>query len=152
MLHRATPILLALVIVLNFGASVTGQAYDGIRLTIVYDNQPNDPRLTSNWGFSCSIEGLERTILFDAGAEPTVLCANLRVLSLDPLDIDPVHGHWDHYGGLLALTDVGVEAPRFAPMSLPINVRSSVWPSDRLLLRRTTREVCAGGAYHQTAP
>jgi len=33
-----------------------------IRLTIVYDNNEYDPCLETKWGFSCLVEGLEKTI------------------------------------------------------------------------------------------
>ena len=36
-------------------------------LTILYDNNPYDPDLETEWGFSCLIELEDATILFDTG-------------------------------------------------------------------------------------
>lgn len=43
-----------------------------LTLTIVYDNNGYDQRLETRWGFSCLIEGLEKTILFDTGGDGVI--------------------------------------------------------------------------------
>jgi 7,8-dihydropterin-6-yl-methyl-4-(beta-D-ribofuranosyl)aminobenzene 5'-phosphate synthase len=74
-----------------------------ITITILYDNYPYDSRLKTEWGFSCLIEGLEKTILFDTGGNGAVLMDNMEKLTVNPDEIDVVflsHEHWDHIGGL----------------------------------------------------
>ena len=76
------------------------------KLTIVYDNNPFDPRLKPARGFACWIETGKTTILFDAGGDPTILMSNLSVLGLNPKQIDTIvlsHNHNDHMTGLDAL-------------------------------------------------
>ncbi|MCL4504964.1 MAG: MBL fold metallo-hydrolase [Chloroflexi bacterium] len=72
--------------------------------TIVYDNQPYDPRLTTHWGFACLFTVGSRRILFDTGANGAILLANLAQMDIDPQAIDMIvvsHYHSDHTGGLL---------------------------------------------------
>ena len=38
-----------------------------LKLTILYDNYQFDKAFMNSWGFSCLIEGLDKTILFDCG-------------------------------------------------------------------------------------
>lgn len=81
-------------------------AQDSLTFTVVYDNNPFDPGLTAEWGFSCLVTGFEKTILFDTGGDGAVLLDNMRRLGIDPTTIDMVfisHDHWDHTGGLKAL-------------------------------------------------
>jgi 7,8-dihydropterin-6-yl-methyl-4-(beta-D-ribofuranosyl)aminobenzene 5'-phosphate synthase len=72
-----------------------------MKLTIVYDNKALPP-LRSGWGFSCLVENGAR-ILFDTGADSSILLGNMRQLEIDPKTIDTVvlsHNHSDHTGGL----------------------------------------------------
>jgi 7,8-dihydropterin-6-yl-methyl-4-(beta-D-ribofuranosyl)aminobenzene 5'-phosphate synthase len=82
-----------------------------MRITILYDNEilNKDIGLKSDWGFSCVIETKDVSILFDSGANGTILLRNMEILGIDPRDIDKVvisHEHWDHSGGLNALVPV----------------------------------------------
>ena len=74
-----------------------------ITVTIVYDNYPGPQGLTADWGFACVIQGLEKTILFDTGANDKIFLDNFRRLNFDPQQIDLVvisHPHSDHTNGL----------------------------------------------------
>ena len=117
-----------------------------VRLTILYDNYAHDDRLTTDWGFSCWIEGLEKTILFDAGYRPHVFFENVEALGLDVREIDVAilsHGHGDHYGGLSALADLGL--PLVVPMGLPTAARLDIgWPNEDLIYARGSYEICPG--------
>ena len=59
--------------------------------------------LKSDWGFSCLIETERKNILFDTGANPKILHNNMKILCINPSNIDKIiisHEHWDHNGGL----------------------------------------------------
>ena len=76
---------------------------EGIKVSIIYDNYDFKEGMKSDWGFSCLIEGTEKTILFDTGAKPNVFKQNFDVLNIDAQKIDYVvisHDHFDHTGGL----------------------------------------------------
>ena len=77
----------------------------GLTITIIYDNYPADPACATDWGFSCLIEGLKRTILFDTGTREDIFLKNAAALKIDLGLIDLAvlsHFHGDHTGGLEA--------------------------------------------------
>jgi 7,8-dihydropterin-6-yl-methyl-4-(beta-D-ribofuranosyl)aminobenzene 5'-phosphate synthase len=77
-----------------------------IQMTIVYDNNSFDKKLEKDWGFSCFIKGMEKSILFDTGTNGQTLLSNMEKLGIHPEEIELVflsHAHEDHIGGLGAL-------------------------------------------------
>jgi 7,8-dihydropterin-6-yl-methyl-4-(beta-D-ribofuranosyl)aminobenzene 5'-phosphate synthase len=73
------------------------------RLTVLYNNYPFADGCATGWGFSALIEGVGRTILFDAGADAAVFQRNVDALKVDLARADLVfisHDHSDHTGGL----------------------------------------------------
>lgn len=78
-------------------------------MTIVFDNDPGLPGLTSLWGFAALLRIGDRTILFDTGSNGRVLLRNMAALGLSPEEVDLVflsHPHWDHMGGLDSFLEV----------------------------------------------
>lgn len=93
-----------------------------VSLTIVYNNVPSDTRLTTAWGFSCFIEGTEKTILFDTGGDGSILLSNMKKLKLNPKNVDAVilsHIHGDHVGGLWSLLQKNNKTIVYLPESFP---------------------------------
>jgi 7,8-dihydropterin-6-yl-methyl-4-(beta-D-ribofuranosyl)aminobenzene 5'-phosphate synthase len=91
-------------------------------LTVVYDNNPHDPRLRTAWGFACLVETPHGVILFDTGGDGGILLENLATLGFDPRRIDAVvlsHIHSDHVGGLDALLKVNDDMIVYLPQSFP---------------------------------
>jgi 7,8-dihydropterin-6-yl-methyl-4-(beta-D-ribofuranosyl)aminobenzene 5'-phosphate synthase len=77
-----------------------------VRITILYDNYVSKEGTQADWGFSCLIEGTEKTILFDTGTDPEILMHNVRQLKVGLKKIDAIilsHEHRDHTGGLLRI-------------------------------------------------
>lgn len=100
-----------------------------LHLTVVYDNNPYKKELETRWGFSCFIEGPEKTIMFDVGGEGPVLLKNMEKLKINPEAVDVIvlsHIHYDHIGGL---SDFLAKNPRvrvYMPESLPQSVKDKV--------------------------
>jgi 7,8-dihydropterin-6-yl-methyl-4-(beta-D-ribofuranosyl)aminobenzene 5'-phosphate synthase len=72
-----------------------------MRATVLYDNSAREG-YADDWGFACLLEG-EEQVLFDTGADPDLLAANMAAAGLDPCGITKVvlsHDHHDHVGGL----------------------------------------------------
>jgi len=121
-----------------------------MKLTIVYDNELHlsNKNLKPDWGFSCVIETGQKTVLFDTGAKGTILLHNMIKLAIDPGTIDIIvisHEHWDHNGGLQALTkyihDVSLyrltneHLPadlNFYSVKKPLYITNRIWTTGKL--------------------
>lgn len=76
-----------------------------VTIKVVYDNYVHTDGLKSDWGYAIVIEGLDKNILFDTGANPDVFESNFRNMSLNAWKIDFLvlsHEHGDHTGGIPA--------------------------------------------------
>jgi len=101
----------------------------GMKITFVFDNNEYDPRLLSDWGFSCLVSLGERNILFDTGANGGILLGNMKKLGIDPKGISRVflsHIHTDHVGGLSAFLQKNCEVTVHIPASFPERLKEQV--------------------------
>jgi len=103
-----------------------------IQMTIVYDNHSFKEDLEKDWGFSCFIEGLEKSILFDTGKNGHILLSNMDKLGIRPEEIDLVflsHAHKDHTDGLDVLlsknSKMKVWLPDFFSSSFKESIKSA---------------------------
>jgi 7,8-dihydropterin-6-yl-methyl-4-(beta-D-ribofuranosyl)aminobenzene 5'-phosphate synthase len=104
------------------GPSVLAQEARPLRFTILYDNYVYQEGTTSDWGFSCLIEGTEKTILFDTGTKPQILLHNVGLLNVDLNKVELIvlsHIHGDHTGGLSAVLERNPKVTVFFPVSFP---------------------------------
>lgn len=91
-----------------------------INITVLYDNYVHVPGTKADWGFSCLIEGTDKTILFDAGTNPEIFWHNINQLEIDINQIDVIvitHEHGDHYGGLFSFLEKRPGLPVYVPVS-----------------------------------
>jgi len=78
-------------------------------ITVLVDNNSNQPDLATEHGLAFWIEWAGQKILLDTGQGQT-LTANAAALALPLSAVDSVilsHGHWDHVGGLMPLFETG---------------------------------------------
>jgi 7,8-dihydropterin-6-yl-methyl-4-(beta-D-ribofuranosyl)aminobenzene 5'-phosphate synthase len=93
-----------------------------LKFTILYDNYLHKEGTKPDWGFSCLIEGTEKTILFDTGTNPEILMHNIGQLEVDLKDVEQIvisHNHHDHTGGLNAVLEKNHEVSVYLPVSFP---------------------------------
>ncbi len=90
-----------------------------VRLTILYYNTTEDPRLAVEWGFSALVEYKGHTVLFDTGLDGPSLLGNMEALGVNPQVIEAVvlsHEHGDHTGGLQDLLATGIQPEIYIPI------------------------------------
>jgi len=74
-----------------------------MKITLIYDNELWKEGFRTGWGFSCLVEAYDKKILFDTGANGSILLDNMKKLNIEPTMVDEIfisHAHWDHTGGL----------------------------------------------------
>jgi 7,8-dihydropterin-6-yl-methyl-4-(beta-D-ribofuranosyl)aminobenzene 5'-phosphate synthase len=104
-------------------------ATESLTITIVYDNNAYDERLTSAWGFSALVAYHDHTLLFDTGGDGRTLVENMRILRIDPTQIESVllsHAHGDHTGGLSTLLELGARPTVYLPASFSASFKNQV--------------------------
>jgi len=102
---------------------------NSLSILITCDNTTYSPEFKSEWGFSCVIKGIEKTILFDTGADSSILLYNFKKLSLNPKDIDVIvlsHSHWDHVGGLWGILAENSDIDVYVPASFSGGFKAKV--------------------------
>ena len=102
---------------------------EDLNLTIIYDNNPYNSELETRWGFSCLVEGPEKTILFDVGGDGSVLLSNIEKLGINPNVVDIIvlsHVHYDHVGGLPDFLRNNPNVTVYMPRSLPQSIKDEV--------------------------
>ena len=91
-----------------------------VTIKVVYDNYIKEDGLKSGWGYSIVIEGLDKNILFDTGANPGIFDFNFKNMVIDAEKIDFLvlsHEHADHTGGLPAFIKLKKNIPVIIPYS-----------------------------------
>jgi 7,8-dihydropterin-6-yl-methyl-4-(beta-D-ribofuranosyl)aminobenzene 5'-phosphate synthase len=100
-----------------------------INITVVYNNVAYDENLTTAWGISYFIEGLEENILFDTGGDGAILLGNMEKLGINPMEIDTVvlsHIHADHIGGVQHLLQTNSQVTVYFPESFPESFKNKL--------------------------
>jgi len=104
--QRAALPLIILIASVSCSSFLSAHVESAATLTILYDNNQVDSRLRAHWGFSCLIAGTEKTILFDTGANSSILSFNADRLCIDLRLVDVLalsHAHADHCEGFGAI-------------------------------------------------
>ncbi|HOP64339.1 MAG TPA: MBL fold metallo-hydrolase [Spirochaetota bacterium] len=91
-----------------------------MKATIIYDNTTLKRELQPDWGFAALVEAHGKRILFDTGAEGSILLSNMDSLNIDPRTIDDVfisHPDFDHVGGLYDFLQLNSDVTLWIPCS-----------------------------------
>jgi len=116
-----------------------------MKLHILYNNEAL-AGFEPDWGFACLIDGQER-VLFDTGAKPDILQANMQKAGVDPATIDKVvlsHDHWDHADGLPYICDNNDHATVYMLPSFRDDVKALVKPPLQLVELIDVTEISPG--------
>lgn len=124
-------LFLSAILILIFAGNVNsyGPKENPITITTIYDNYIFSEVLKTDWGYSCIVEGTEKTILFDTGTKSDMLFHNINKLNMNPKDVELVtisHIHGDHTGGLSAFLDKNNKVTVYLPISFPDEFVSGV--------------------------
>lgn len=91
-----------------------------MKITIIYDNTSLKDELQPDWGFAARVEYQDKKILFDTGANGSILLSNMEKLGIKPdafQDVFISHAHFDHTGGLSAFLNVNNKVKVWCPPS-----------------------------------
>jgi 7,8-dihydropterin-6-yl-methyl-4-(beta-D-ribofuranosyl)aminobenzene 5'-phosphate synthase len=75
-------------IMLCYVAAISAVNAGDLTITILYDDNPFNGELMASHGFSCLVEGTEKTILFDTGGSGNILLRNMEKLNIIPKMVD----------------------------------------------------------------
>ncbi|MBN2000121.1 MBL fold metallo-hydrolase [candidate division KSB1 bacterium] len=121
-----------------------------ITLTILYDNYIFLENTRADWGFSCLVEGTEKTILFDTGTKPEILWHNINLLKKDMKNIDIIvlsHDHLDHTGGLWSVLEKNSHVTVFIPAVFPQEFFDKVKKTGAQVVKVTDSVNICNGVY-----
>ena len=121
-----------------------------ITISIVYDNNLHLQNFQNDWGFSCCIEGLDKTILFDTGGNGKILLENMQKLEIDPTDIGGVflsHEHKDHTGGLDSLLKKNSRIDVWVPYFFSLQFKDSLRKKGANVMETKDQGNICEGAY-----
>lgn len=93
-----------------------------VKFTILYDNYLHKEGTKTDWGFSCLIEGTEKTILFDTGTQSEILLHNVKAMNVNLKEVEQIvitHDHGDHTGGLSDVLKLNPNVSVYLPVSFP---------------------------------
>lgn len=116
-------------------------------IATVFDNYAADPRFATSWGFAAAVMATDTAVLFDTGADSSVLLANMTRMELDPKAFRAIvisHIHQDHLGGLEGFLAENGDVTVYVPASFPGSVRH--------MIRAAGAEVTDVGASTEVAP
>ncbi|KPL18827.1 MAG: hypothetical protein AMJ92_06195 [candidate division Zixibacteria bacterium SM23_81] len=132
----------------NFNLAGEVASVDSVTITVVYDNEALVKGLVPSWGFSCLVQGLEKTILFDTGGQGEILLDNMERLGLDSQEVQVVvlsHLHGDHTGGLTDFLRVNPRVTVYMLDAFPDHLKKEVAKRDaKLLTVQEPVEICPG--------
>jgi len=115
-------IITVFLLLFTFEISVYTQEKSQIKTTVLYDNYLFTEGTRTDWGFSCLIEGTEKTIMFDTGTKSKILFHNIDELKVDLAKVEQIvisHNHGDHTGGLFSILQDIHEISVYLPVSFP---------------------------------
>ncbi|MBU0596363.1 MBL fold metallo-hydrolase [Candidatus Bipolaricaulota bacterium] len=123
-MRRAPPVRFVIAVAVAISSGVLAADAPLITLTILHGNYIHNDSFRAEWGFACLIDGLEKTILFDAGGWQCALRPNIEAAGIEASAIDAIvlsHVHEDHIGGFACLLPLPHDTAVYVSSSFPSN-------------------------------
>jgi len=128
--HEKRLVLLGSVVALMLASGSSANAAGGpIEITVLYDNYTLTEGCTPDWGFACIIEGMQKCILFDTGANGSILLGNMDKLQVSGGDVELAvisHDHYDHTGGLALFLAKNNNVTAYLPLTASVGLVQTV--------------------------
>ncbi len=119
----------ALFVLLSFISGTSKAEKTSLRIRGLFNNVSSIAGFKTGWGFSCLVEGLEKTVLFDAGGDGDILLYNMKKMGVDPGSIDVIvlsHIHGDHVGGLGRFLQEHPDVVVYLPATFPASFKRRI--------------------------
>lgn len=117
-----------------------------VTIKVIYDNYVKVEGLQSDWGYSILIEGLDKNIIFDTGANSSIFESNFKKMGLEADRVDFLvlsHEHGDHTGGIVAFMKMKNNVPVIIPYSFSESFKKNLAASGaELLLVKGPVKIC----------
>ena len=141
---KAFRVSIILLFIMQFAFPAVSQQTQDLTVTILYDNYKFKDDLQLGWGFSCLINGTEKTILFDIASYGVI--SNMQSLNIDLKSVDVVvfsHPHSDHTDGALLFWYENKNILVYIPESWPVSVKDVIKKSVASCIEtREPLEIC----------
>jgi 7,8-dihydropterin-6-yl-methyl-4-(beta-D-ribofuranosyl)aminobenzene 5'-phosphate synthase len=126
---KILPFIVALFVLLSFISDISEAEETSLRIRGLFDNVSSVVGFKAGWGFSCLVEGLGKTVLFDTGSDGDILLYNMGKMGIDPGTIDVIvlsHIHGDHVGGLRRFLRENPDAIVYIPAKFPASFKGLI--------------------------
>jgi 7,8-dihydropterin-6-yl-methyl-4-(beta-D-ribofuranosyl)aminobenzene 5'-phosphate synthase len=126
---KILPFIVALFVLLPFISEISEAEEASLRIRGLFNNVSSVAGFKTGWGFSCLVEGLGKTVLFDTGDDGDILLYNMRKMGIDPGTVDVIvlsHIHGDHVGGLRRFLQENPDVIVYLPATFPASFKRSI--------------------------
>jgi 7,8-dihydropterin-6-yl-methyl-4-(beta-D-ribofuranosyl)aminobenzene 5'-phosphate synthase len=128
---------------------------NSIKILMIYNNIGSSNDLVNDWGLSLWVEDNNTAVMFDTGADPTILWGNIETSGVDLQKLSKIvisHNHWDHINGLPIILEKSAKKTNiFVPnvdrenfksttpnatitgVTQPVQITKNIWSTGQLM-------------------
>ena len=109
---------------------------NSIKILMIYNNIGSTNNLVNDWGLSLWVEDIDTAVMFDTGADPTILWENLETSGVDLQKLSTIvisHNHWDHIDGLPVILKKSARKPKIFVPNVDLEEIKSTTPHAKVI-------------------